>query len=285
MPDAAPKKRATRLRPPARRAGRPRSWREESASPRPAGARIERTRDGRQVTVEAPAALCAAARSTFALPGSWTCRAMQCKQLYVSMLQYTGCSLPNKTFASAPPAAPLIASIGHEPQPPSEPPAVTRAEAESLGDRIAELASRIQAATYELLVLIRDFDAAGAWSGFASCAVWLSWRTGLEPGPAREHVRGRACAGAIAEGERRDAAGASLLLQGARHHPGGDARDRAVAARRGVGGHGGARRAGGAGLAADRPGGGAGRGAPAAGGPLVAHVGGRPTAWWWSGAG
>jgi len=68
-------------------------------------------------------------------------------------------------------------------------PSVSLAEAERLGDRIAELASRIQAATYELLVLIRDFDTRGAWSGFASCAVWLSWRTGLAPGAAREHVR------------------------------------------------------------------------------------------------
>ena len=58
-----------------------------------------------------------------------------------------------------------------------------------MGNRIAELASRIHAATYELLVLIRDFDAAGAWSGFTSCAAWLSWRTGLEAGAAREHVR------------------------------------------------------------------------------------------------
>ena len=58
-----------------------------------------------------------------------------------------------------------------------------------MGNRIAELASRIHAATYELLVLIRDFDAAGAWSGFPSCAAWLSWRTGLEAGAAREHVR------------------------------------------------------------------------------------------------
>lgn len=45
----------------------------------------------------------------------------------------------------------------------------TPGAAERLGDRIAELASRIHAATYELLVLIRDFDVAGAWSGFASC--------------------------------------------------------------------------------------------------------------------
>ena len=64
-----------------------------------------------------------------------------------------------------------------------------RAELERLGDRIAELSSRIQAATYDLLVLIREFDAQCGWSGFTSCAHWLSWRTGLAPGAAREHVR------------------------------------------------------------------------------------------------
>ena len=64
-----------------------------------------------------------------------------------------------------------------------------RAELERLGERIAELSSRIQAATYDLLVLIREFDARSGWSGWTSCAHWLSWRTGLAPGPAREHVR------------------------------------------------------------------------------------------------
>ena len=64
-----------------------------------------------------------------------------------------------------------------------------RAELERLGDRIAELSSRIQAATYDLLVLIREFDAQSGWSGFTSCAHWLSWRIGLAPGAAREHVR------------------------------------------------------------------------------------------------
>ena len=64
-----------------------------------------------------------------------------------------------------------------------------RAELEHLGDRIAELSARIQAATYELLVLIREFDARTGWSGCTSCAHWLSWRTGLAPGAAREHVR------------------------------------------------------------------------------------------------
>jgi hypothetical protein len=37
-----------------------------------------------------------------------------------------------------------------------------QAEADRLGDAIAELASRIHAATYELLVLIRQFDACAA---------------------------------------------------------------------------------------------------------------------------
>ena len=43
----------------------------------------------------------------------------------------------------------------------SIPPAATRRlqEIEQLGDAIAELSSRIQAATYELLVLIRQFEA------------------------------------------------------------------------------------------------------------------------------
>ena len=60
-----------------------------------------------------------------------------------------------------------------------------------LGDRIAELSARIQAATYALLVLIRRFDEQGGWQagGFHSCAHWLSWRTGLAPGAAREKVR------------------------------------------------------------------------------------------------
>ena len=60
---------------------------------------------------------------------------------------------------------------------------------DTLGDRIAELAAGIQAATGELLGLLREFDARNGWEGFASCAEWLSWRTGLAPGAAREHVR------------------------------------------------------------------------------------------------
>ena len=64
-----------------------------------------------------------------------------------------------------------------------------RDDAQRLGDDIAELSARIQAATYELLVLIRDFDAREGWAGFTSCAHWLNWRTGLALGAAREKVR------------------------------------------------------------------------------------------------
>ena len=61
---------------------------------------------------------------------------------------------------------------------------------DQLGDAIAELSARIQAATYQLLVLIRDFDERRGWNdGFVSCAHWLNWRTGLNLGAAREKVR------------------------------------------------------------------------------------------------
>ncbi len=61
---------------------------------------------------------------------------------------------------------------------------------ERMGEEIATLAARIDAATYELLVLIRKFDEEEGWScGFLTCAHWLTWRVGLAPGAARERVR------------------------------------------------------------------------------------------------
>src|SRR5438876_8648034 len=59
-----------------------------------------------------------------------------------------------------------------------------------LGDEIAELSAHLDAATAQLLELIREFNARGGWNtGFLSCAGWLTWRVGLAPGAAREHVR------------------------------------------------------------------------------------------------
>ena len=72
------------------------------------------------------------------------------------------------------------------------------AELEELGEHIAELAAQISAATYELLAMLRDFDERGGWaSGFHSCAQWLCWRVGLDPGAAREKVRVARALGAL----------------------------------------------------------------------------------------
>src|SRR5207247_9789591 len=62
-------------------------------------------------------------------------------------------------------------------------------ELERLGDEIAELSAHLDAATARLLDLIREFDARGGWgngSGFRSCAHWLTWRVGVNPGAGRE---------------------------------------------------------------------------------------------------
>ncbi len=59
-----------------------------------------------------------------------------------------------------------------------------------LGERIAELAARINAAESQMMTLIADFDRRGGWKDdFSSCAEWLAWRIGIKIGPARERVR------------------------------------------------------------------------------------------------
>ena len=64
-------------------------------------------------------------------------------------------------------------------------PARSTAALDRLGDEIAELSAHLEAATARLLDLIREFDARQGWSnGFTSCAHWLSWRVGLDPGDA-----------------------------------------------------------------------------------------------------
>ena len=63
--------------------------------------------------------------------------------------------------------------------------------AEDLGDKIATLAAHIHAATHRFLVLIARFDRLLGWepAGHRTCAHWLAFRTGLDLGTAREHVR------------------------------------------------------------------------------------------------
>ena len=82
----------------------------------------------------------------------------------------------------------IASRVGIEPT--SEPIVGSAAELDRLGDEIAELAAHLDAATARLLDLIREFDARGGWNtGFLSCAGWLTWRVGLDPGAARERVR------------------------------------------------------------------------------------------------
>ncbi len=71
------------------------------------------------------------------------------------------------------------------------PPPSERDALERIGDEIATIAAHITAATYRLLVLLAEFDQRDGWGsgGFVSCAHWLSWRTGLDLGAAREKVR------------------------------------------------------------------------------------------------
>jgi hypothetical protein len=56
---------------------------------------------------------------------------------------------------------------------------------------LAELSAHLDAATHRQLTLIRIMDVSERWAkrGAKSCAHWLAWRVGLDPGAARERVR------------------------------------------------------------------------------------------------
>ena len=68
-----------------------------------------------------------------------------------------------------------------------------RPDLDPLGDEIALLCAHITAATYRLLCLLRVYEEEERWQGFRSCAHWLSWRTGISLGPAREKMRVARC--------------------------------------------------------------------------------------------
>ena len=64
-------------------------------------------------------------------------------------------------------------------------------ELRKLGERIAELAARINSAEARMMTLIAEFDRRGGWKdgGYSSRAEWLAWRIGTKIGTARERVR------------------------------------------------------------------------------------------------
>jgi len=62
---------------------------------------------------------------------------------------------------------------------------------DDLDRAIANLSARMDAACYEQLVLIRQFDERGGWLkwAFSNCTEWLAWRCDLGLNAAREKVR------------------------------------------------------------------------------------------------
>lgn len=62
---------------------------------------------------------------------------------------------------------------------------------DDLDRNITDLCSQINAATHELLVLIREFDERAGWVqwGLSNCAEWLAWRCDLSMTTALEKVR------------------------------------------------------------------------------------------------
>jgi len=70
-------------------------------------------------------------------------------------------------------------------------PAPNLAPIEDLDRNILNLCTRINVATYELLVLVREFDERVGFLqwGLQNCAEWLAWRCDLSMTTAREKVR------------------------------------------------------------------------------------------------
>ncbi len=75
--------------------------------------------------------------------------------------------------------------------PATQPHADHRTDIDELDSAIVTLAARINASSYELLVLIRRFDERAGWLkwGFTNCSDWLHWRCDLSVSTAREKVR------------------------------------------------------------------------------------------------
>ena len=62
---------------------------------------------------------------------------------------------------------------------------------DQIASEICTLAGRLNAANYQLLILIAEFDKRKGWSDSMtqSCAHWLNWKCGIAMGAAREKVR------------------------------------------------------------------------------------------------
>ena len=113
----------------------------------------------------------------------------------ITISQATAVATPEPTVVMQPAggAVAIARETAAERKPPdavsARPGPALPAELALLGNQIAELSARIDAATYELLCHLHEFDLRHGWEGWRSCAHWLNWRTGLDLGAAREKLR------------------------------------------------------------------------------------------------
>ena len=114
------------------------------------------------------------------------------------------------TLVESPAPAPASASVASG--------LAASSSTEMLGEQIAALAARLHAATYELLVLLREFDRADRAGTTASCPVRTgsTWRTGIDLGRGpREGARRSLRLATLPLVSSDDAARSHLLRQGA----------------------------------------------------------------------
>jgi hypothetical protein len=64
-----------------------------------------------------------------------------------------------------------------------------QARAAELENEIASVSAHINAATYRLIEMLREFDELAGWNGWPTAAHWLQWRCGYSLGAARERFR------------------------------------------------------------------------------------------------
>jgi len=89
-------------------------------------------------------------------------------------------------------------------------------QAFQLGERIAQIAAGLHAATYELLVLLREFDACAGWNKRRPALAGIrSFRSGRRGRTARDHAMGGNPALRPGLGARRPASGDELRLNDA----------------------------------------------------------------------
>ena len=71
------------------------------------------------------------------------------------------------------------------------PPLLADVPLELIEKGICELAAHISAATYRMLCMLAEYDRRKGWAewGCKSCVAWLTWRCGMSPSAARDHLR------------------------------------------------------------------------------------------------